>query len=410
MSTTEAILDKLLEELTPVEEGIGIFVKALKNRKVYTCKCPNCGTLHGGFKTFEEAQSNLKCRRCARNEIEKKKKDIQKVDEPKKQKDIFQHPLNKPAMAEAMEEDDLPIERRAVNLSDDIYSDEKLLGRAFSWMARIKAAPKFGSRPIGWYQQEMFEKIDRIRMACKIHDVPPNWLRYSKGIVFGYQPQTNRWVAVYNVQSGALKPLAEAEDDFDLDIKELQDEPDNIAYTVYDGREFYPVTRNGLIGRQGSTVQQMSGKWRVLGMSFHHMRNSYVPWSAIKQKVHQEGKLSGYLWDLDHGSTRRWGRKVSLTANSANSRYESLEPEEDFKDILDVPYGTVTKDVCLNAHHGQMFWEKATGRAVRVNGKCKTWKTRPDEYSLPVKFGLFQALSITERNAEQFTTARPEDR
>lgn len=42
---------------------------------------------------------------------------------------------------------------------------------------------------------------------------------------------------------------------------------------------------------------------------------------------------------------------------------------------------------------------------VRVSGKCKTWKTRPNEFRLPVKFGLYQSLAITNDNCESFHLA-----
>jgi hypothetical protein len=41
----------------------------------------------------------------------------------------------------------------------------------------------------------------------------------------------------------------------------------------------------------------------------------------------------------------------------------------------------------------------------RVNGKCKVWKTRPAEFSLPVKFGLRDFGYITDRNAAEFHLA-----
>jgi len=39
----------------------------------------------------------------------------------------------------------------------------------------------------------------------------------------------------------------------------------------------------------------------------------------------------------------------------------------------------------------------------RVNGKCKTWKTRPDEFKLPVKYGLYQYFYITQDNAHEWS-------
>lgn len=53
----------------------------------------------------------------------------------------------------------------------------------------------------------------------------------------------------------------------------------------------------------------------------------------------------------------------------------------------------------------------------RVNGKCQTWKTRPDDFRLPIKSGLRDCGAITQQNAYMFhvaddcplTTYRPED-
>lgn len=52
------------------------------------------------------------------------------------------------------------------------------------------------------------------------------------------------------------------------------------------------------------------------------------------------------------------------------------------------------------AQVGQTFYhvfeKNADGTAVRcrVNGKCKTWKTRPGHYELPVKHGLHNCFYI----------------
>mgnify|MGYP001565156497 len=48
---------------------------------------------------------------------------------------------------------------------------------------------------------------------------------------------------------------------------------------------------------------------------------------------------------------------------------------------------------------------KATLDRVRVSGMCQTWKTRPAEFRLPVKYGMYESLAINESNAEQFHLA-----
>jgi hypothetical protein len=45
---------------------------------------------------------------------------------------------------------------------------------------------------------------------------------------------------------------------------------------------------------------------------------------------------------------------------------------------------------------------KAPLRA-RVNGQCKTWKTRPDEWQLPMKHGLRTCFYITQSNAHEWS-------
>ena len=39
---------------------------------------------------------------------------------------------------------------------------------------------------------------------------------------------------------------------------------------------------------------------------------------------------------------------------------------------------------------------------ARAHGKCQTWKTRPEEFKLPVKYGLRDCFYITQDNAEQW--------
>jgi hypothetical protein len=38
----------------------------------------------------------------------------------------------------------------------------------------------------------------------------------------------------------------------------------------------------------------------------------------------------------------------------------------------------------------------------RSNGQCKLWKTRPGEFRLPIKHGLYAYSYLTEVNAEAF--------
>lgn len=51
---------------------------------------------------------------------------------------------------------------------------------------------------------------------------------------------------------------------------------------------------------------------------------------------------------------------------------------------------------------GRVFITK-TGRRWRRNGKTQTWKTRPGEFRIPVKHGLYEYGEITHEQAENFS-------
>lgn len=42
----------------------------------------------------------------------------------------------------------------------------------------------------------------------------------------------------------------------------------------------------------------------------------------------------------------------------------------------------------------------------RRSGKTKTWKTRPKEFRIPIKHGLYNNWEITHLNAKEFHAAR----
>ncbi len=72
----------------------------------------------------------------------------------------------------------------------------------------------------------------------------------------------------------------------------------------------------------------------------------------------------------------------------------------------------ITKNQAISAkrrdefHH--ILLKNADGSPLRcrANGACKTWKTRPEAFKLPVKYGLRQCFYITEANAHEWTLAQ----
>ena len=70
--------------------------------------------------------------------------------------------------------------------------------------------------------------------------------------------------------------------------------------------------------------------------------------------------------------------------------------------------GKVTLQTALKAHY---FWHRtlkySDGRRAlqaRKNGNVKTWKTRPGEFQIPMKFGFREYFYITNKNADEWST------
>ena len=63
---------------------------------------------------------------------------------------------------------------------------------------------------------------------------------------------------------------------------------------------------------------------------------------------------------------------------------------------LSTTYRQTVQHVRLNNADG-------TPLCARVNGRCKTWKTRPDDFQLPMKHGLRTCFYITPSNAAEWT-------
>lgn len=59
---------------------------------------------------------------------------------------------------------------------------------------------------------------------------------------------------------------------------------------------------------------------------------------------------------------------------------------------MSLPHGFVL-------HHVYHKNGDGTPLRVRVSGRCLTWKTRPQEWRLPVKYGLYVYGAVTHLNA-----------
>lgn len=68
----------------------------------------------------------------------------------------------------------------------------------------------------------------------------------------------------------------------------------------------------------------------------------------------------------------------------------------------------ITKQDAMNAkrfEHVLLKNADGTPLRARANGACKTWKTRPTEFKLPIKIGLYVYEYITHDECEQWNVA-----
>ena len=68
-------------------------------------------------------------------------------------------------------------------------------------------------------------------------------------------------------------------------------------------------------------------------------------------------------------------------------------------DVPEFHFGECTKTI------GPRGGVKIKQVVVRKSGQLKTWVTRPTEFRLPIKYGMYESGEITHANANQFHLA-----
>lgn len=72
---------------------------------------------------------------------------------------------------------------------------------------------------------------------------------------------------------------------------------------------------------------------------------------------------------------------------------------------------TLTKDEAVDLKHGTILHHTTkrntdgTPMRLRVSGRCQTWVRRPDEFKLPVKYGMYESGYLTPQNAGEWYVA-----
>lgn len=65
----------------------------------------------------------------------------------------------------------------------------------------------------------------------------------------------------------------------------------------------------------------------------------------------------------------------------------------------------INKTIAITARNFEHVTKKnkdGTPARCRAMGQCKVWKTRPDDFKLPVKHGMYDSFYITNDNASEW--------
>ncbi len=74
----------------------------------------------------------------------------------------------------------------------------------------------------------------------------------------------------------------------------------------------------------------------------------------------------------------------------------------------------ITKDDAMKLTHGQTIYHTSlknadgTATRARITGACRVWKTRPSEFRIPWKHGLYTYGAVTQDNADEWTLVEPD--
>ena len=81
-------------------------------------------------------------------------------------------------------------------------------------------------------------------------------------------------------------------------------------YNMQISGEYYHVDTEGRIKRLGIKGFGFSNTWTVYGVA-ERWNSHPVPWNIIKKHLNTGATVTGYLYDVDHGTVRMWGGKYA---------------------------------------------------------------------------------------------------
>lgn len=173
-----------------------------------------------------------------------------------------------------------------------------------------------------------------------------------------------------------------------------------------------PEQQQEITSRAANTPQKMTRR-RVVRRYSESERASFLHQLAHDENDHttrkvfadwleenEPGVSSEVLDRLRNFNGRMW---VGLSPKGKVNAIPRLSKEILEAKAKESPWGTPSGEF----YHSTSRNNSGRAHRVRVSGKMKTWKTRPDEFRVPWKYGLYDNGEFTHRNVHEWLTDDP---
>jgi len=206
----------------------------------------------------------------------------------------------------------------AVDLGPGIWGNEAKLFRAFNWMTRIGLAPKFGSVPIGYYQQDQAKGIDKLREIADKKGIDLRWVKKRGSRLLAWDQ--DKWVPFAAILGGELQESA----DDDFDIKDV-----SMGGSLSPFEELAQLFDQGILELSGNVVRTNHHyvHERTTEVELYNSYN-WPDGMTRNQSVAEEDRTDKLISDLEEYIQKRlydWNHKIYQELEAS---YEAEHEEE----------------------------------------------------------------------------------
>jgi hypothetical protein len=130
-----------------------------------------------------------------------------------------------------------------------------------------------------------------------------------------------------------------------------------------------------------------------------------------RRQIQRRGGTDEHL----RGYADAWRRNNTRETRTAYKKELEAFGREIPRELKHAHVPRVSRETAEGFTHGHTFHHHSATNAdgsparCRVTGRVKTWRTRPDEFRIPVKHGMRNSFYITHDNAHEWMVGHPDE-